>query len=556
LIAGVRRLATVALASVAVVLALAAPAGAILPGPNGKIVFTSGRDDGTTVLSDAKAQLWIAAKPGATPVRVTADTSIQHRHASWSPDRTKLVYSAGPPPDYDIWILDLTQPISPGTNPRNITQTPGTQEDRPSWSPDGTRVAYQSKLLSSPLPQVIITERVTDPMFTTVLTQPTGKGDAGKPVWTNDSKTLYYSLVVNPSATPVDDDIYRQPADGTGTATPVITGPTDDYQPALSPDGRSLCYTSGAFGTMAAKVERASTTGTNITEIANSGIGDYNCAWSPDGTKIAYVEGTFTNGSLMFKNSDGTGTGIDLVPNVAARFDGNPEWTRNPAPNCQSRSLRISPNATAIVPLACVDPPPERDPVTLAIATPPGHGTLGAISQGAVTYTPNPGFEGIDQFTFTGNDGTSDSPPASILITVAGPPPTISGLRVNPTRWRLGSRLPHVSRAPVGTRISFTLSKPARVSLTFDRVATGRRVRGRCVKPSRSNRTKPHCTLVLKSTAMLVNGHRGTNVISFQGRLTARTRLALGDYRLTVGASDSVGGRARPRQATFTIVPR
>ena len=31
-----------------------------------------------------------------------------------------------------------------------------------------------------------------------------------------------------------------------------ITGPTDDYQPALSPDGRSLCYTSGAFGTTAA----------------------------------------------------------------------------------------------------------------------------------------------------------------------------------------------------------------------------------------------------------------------------------------------------------------
>src|SRR5437588_9276029 len=36
LIAGVRQLATAALVSVAVVLALAAPAGAILPGPNGR----------------------------------------------------------------------------------------------------------------------------------------------------------------------------------------------------------------------------------------------------------------------------------------------------------------------------------------------------------------------------------------------------------------------------------------------------------------------------------------------------------------------------------------
>jgi hypothetical protein len=134
---GVRRLAAAAAVAVASLMALAAPAGAILPGPNGKIVFTSGRNDGATILDDAHAQLWIAAKPGATPVRVTADTTIQHRHASWSPDRTKLVYSAGTPPDYDIWILDLTKPISPGTNPRNITRTQGIAEDRRRGRPTG-----------------------------------------------------------------------------------------------------------------------------------------------------------------------------------------------------------------------------------------------------------------------------------------------------------------------------------------------------------------------------------------------------------------------------------
>ena len=45
-----------------------------------------------------------------------------------------------------------------------------------------------------------------------------------------------------------DDDIYAKAVDDSGSAIPIVTGPTDDYQPALSPDGQSLCFTRGAFG--------------------------------------------------------------------------------------------------------------------------------------------------------------------------------------------------------------------------------------------------------------------------------------------------------------------
>ena len=267
-------------------------------------MFTSGRDDGLTPFDDAHAQLWVAAKAGATPVRVT-NALIQHRHASWSPDRTRLVYSAGPAGgDFDIYILDLTRPLS-ATNPTDITPVPGVVDDRPSWSPDGTRIAYQSKNGTNPA-QIVI-QSVADGSQT-ILTQPIGTEDAGKPVWSADSKTIYYSLDVAPGA-PVDDDIYKKAADDSGVATPVVTGPTDDYQPAISPDGRSLCFTRGAFGTTMATVQRSTVTGTNVTQIAGSGLGDYNCAWSPDGTKIAYVQGIFGNGDLMVRNSDGTGHG-------------------------------------------------------------------------------------------------------------------------------------------------------------------------------------------------------------------------------------------------------
>jgi dipeptidyl aminopeptidase/acylaminoacyl peptidase len=552
----VSRRATIVGAVITALLVITAPAGAVIPGPNGKIVFTSGRDDGLTAFNDAHAQVWVAEKAGATPVRVTTDGALQHRHASWSPDRTKLVYSAGVPGDFDIYILDLTQPIS-GANPRNITQSPGIAEDRPSWSPDGTRVAYQSKLLGSPLPAVIITENVTDPMLTRVLTQPSGTGDAGKPVWSADSKTLYYSLVVNPGSTPVNDDIYAKSADNSGAAVPIVTGPTDDYQPGLSPDGQSLCFTRGAFGTPAATVQRSTATGGNVTEIANSGQADYNCAWSPDGTKIAYVQGAFSNGNLMVRNSDGTGTATDLVPNVVGRFDGNPEWTRNPSPICQSRSLTVGFNATASIPLTCVDPAPENNPVTLSIASPPAHGSLGSITPNSITYTPARNFSGADQFTFTGNDGTSASQIETIHLSVQpDTPATISSLKVDPSRWRLGSRPAQISsaRAPVGTKISFGLSKPASVRLTFEKITPGRQVHRRCVAPNRSNRRRRRCSRLITAGILRFTAHAGLNFTTFEGRVSPSTKLTLGAYRLTVDATDSAGTRSRSQATNFTIV--
>ena len=555
----VSRRAVIVFGVIAGLLAVPAAAGAVVPGPNGRIVFTSGRDDGFSTFDDAHAQLWVADKAGAAPRRVTVNAGIQHRHASWSPDRTKLVYSAGNAAtgDFDIYILDLTQPAS-GTNPRNITQSPGIADDRPSWSPDGTRIAYQSKVLGSKAPAQIVVESVTG-LQESVLTQPAGTGDAGKPVWSPDSKTLYYSLVVNPGVSPVDDDIYKKAADDSGAAIAVVTGPTDDYQPALSPDGQSLCFTRGAFGTTSATVQRSTITGGSVTQIANSGQGDYNCAWSPDGTMIAYVQGTFSNGDLKMKNSDGSGTATDLVPNVAGRFDGNPDWARNPSPTCQDESVSIGFNGTASILLNCVDPAPENDPVTLSLVTPPAHGSLGSIHQNSVTYTPQPNFSGADQFTIKGNDGTSDSNVATIHVTIhRDTPATISSLKLVPQRWRLGTRLAHISSkvTPIGTLISFNLSKPARVKLTFAEATPGRQINRRCVAADRSNRTRRRCTRFIKAGSLSFTGHAGLNRIKFDGRLSRTQTLTVGNYRLTVDATDSAGTRSRARTATFAITKR
>lgn len=76
----------------------------------------------------------------------------------------------------------------------------------------------------------------------------------------------------------------------------------------------------------------------------------------------------------------------------------------------------------------------DSDPITFAVATPPANGTLSAFTvvnstTSTVDYTPNADFNGIDTFTFTANDGQTNSAPATadITITAVNDAPTFSG---------------------------------------------------------------------------------------------------------------------------------
>ncbi|HEX2409249.1 MAG TPA: Ig-like domain-containing protein, partial [Nitrososphaeraceae archaeon] len=67
----------------------------------------------------------------------------------------------------------------------------------------------------------------------------------------------------------------------------------------------------------------------------------------------------------------------------------------------------------------------ENNELQLTIVDQPQFGTLGEMNPttNTVTYTPNPdAIAGSDSFTFTVNDGTVDSKPATVSITLEGLP--------------------------------------------------------------------------------------------------------------------------------------
>ncbi len=105
---------------------------------------------------------------------------------------------------------------------------------------------------------------------------------------------------------------------------------------------------------------------------------------------------------------------------------------------------------------------------------------------------------------------------------------------------------------PRGTRIAFTLSEAARVSVAVERSLPGRR-RGRaCVAPRRG--LKRRCTRVVTVATPLVRQLRaGKRTLAFSGR-SGRRGLRPGAYRLRLVARDRAGNVSRPVRLAFTVV--
>jgi hypothetical protein len=146
--------------------------------------------------------------------------------------------------------------------------------------------------------------------------------------------------------------------------------------------------------------------------------------------------------------------------------------------------------------------------------------------------------------------------------TASSPPregPVLSHVHQSASRWREGGALPQISRArrgrtPVGTSFSFTLDEPARVQLAFTQPASGRRVAGRCVAPSRRNRHGHRCTRTVSAGSMSIAARTGVNTVRFAGWLSRSKRLKPGRYTLAITAADAAGRSSATQSLSFTIV--
>ncbi len=391
-------------------LALAGPAGAVLSGENGRIVFVSGRE-----VDDNNARGYLLQVPsntaggGTLSSPFTPPASGQFRHPTWSPDRTKIAYANGPGPSgpFDIFVQDLVantlSQVTPTETPVNLS------DDRPAWSPDGTRLAYEHEPAAASTDRHIRVQSALDlslPVTTTDLTT-AGAPFEGKPAWSPDSTLVYFHR--NDPSLNVNADVYRKPAAG-GAETLVLTDTgNSEAQPSISPDGNRICYTrtSGGFNSSAevlvASLATLPATGNVVSQ--DGAAADYNCTWSPDGEMIAYVNGQFSNGRLVMLRADDTSPDpIVLAQDDQADgpdFDGNPDWAPDARPDCPDSTFTTQQDTPVSFSLTCTDTGPlyERSIVSEVAYTNPLNGTLAQdVAGGPFTYMPTESFSGTDSF--------------------------------------------------------------------------------------------------------------------------------------------------------------
>jgi Tol biopolymer transport system component len=531
------RTTVVTTASIVAALALAQPAGAVLSGFNGRIVFSSGR--GAADGNDSEAKLYLrtidsSTGGGSAGLTITPTAGIQHRHPTWSPDRTKIAYAAGPTAgaNFDIYVLDLTVP---GAIPEDITNSNNITEDRPAWAPDGKHIAYESEVSdNSAQTDVLVQEYPVSGVSPLHLTSTSGAYE-GKPAWSPDSQTIYY--VTGNINTANAANIVRKASNGSGSVEDVLAdGTISEFQPSISPDGTKLCYTrghqvDGSADIYVTDVATPAAAGFDLSDNvgATAANGDFNCTWSPDGTLVAYVMGTFTVGDLVMEPADDSGGPIPLESTVN-HFDGNPDWAPDGTPTCVSKSVSTVPGKAIKIPLDCSDTGPayEQTDVTEHISEQPKHGTLGDVDQNdpsTVTYKPNNGFSGTDSFKFNGIDFRQFGTGGKITIHVDDKPPTLKNLKVKPAVFARGT----------AAKISFKLSEKARVTLRFLRKRTGKKG-------------------YTYAGNFAFNAIKGKNTRTFTGVLKNGKQLAFGSYRVRARAKDGAGNRSKPKTAKFRLV--
>ncbi len=114
--------------------------------------------------------------------------------------------------------------------------------------------------------------------------------------------------------------------------------------------------------------------------------------------------------SFTFTVSDGTADSAPALVSLTVS-------PVNDAPSAIAGSATVSEDGTVDITLAGSDID-TGDTLGFAIASQPAHGSvtlLGAVA----TYTPEANYNGVDSFTFTANDGTADSAPALVSLTVS-----------------------------------------------------------------------------------------------------------------------------------------
>ena len=188
-----------------------------------------------------------------------------------------------------------------------------------------------------------------------------------------------------------------------------------------------------------------------------------------------------------------------------------------------------------------------------------------AVDIGAYEYQPPPApqtpAQQPQQPQQPVNQGTAPAnadPPADVPATPAADrvAPVLSAVAITNKKFAVASAsTPVAARAKKGTVFSYALSEPSGVTLTLERVTTGRRKGKDCVAATKKNKKGRKCRRYVKAGAISRTGVLGKNSVPFSGRI-GKKALKPGNYRASIVATDAAKNASPARTVAFTVVKK
>ncbi len=146
-----------------------------------------------------------------------------------------------------------------------------------------------------------------------------------------------------------------------------------------------------------------------------------------DGTLTLNADGSFSyTPTAGFVGTDGfsyqayDGVETSNIANVALNVTDGAAANQPPVASDDAFATQVNEQLTVQNPgVLSNDNDPEGDPLTASLVSTAANGSLTFNADGSFVYSPDTDYVGSDSFTYVANDGTADSGPATVTITVS-----------------------------------------------------------------------------------------------------------------------------------------
>ncbi len=288
-----------------------------------RIVFISDRDE-------AKSQAYIMNADGSDVQRLTEGLYPVSR-PRWSPDGSRILFTSS------LWVYGIDPD---GSNMKAASSERGVMGA--SWSPCGNWIATTSWILAKDPSTRAYAIRIVNAKGEEQKTLYETKEIIGEPEWCPVSRTILAGVsskgasiissfpvtkqiayVYKPENT-IYMNIFSAPEDKMDKTVQLTRYERDNVDPAWSPDGRKIAFSSKRDGDFEIFVMDAD--GGNQTQLTRNKDSDGAPAWSPDGKKIAFHSWRDKDWEIyVFSSEDGWTEQTRLTD--SEEQDTNPCWS-------------------------------------------------------------------------------------------------------------------------------------------------------------------------------------------------------------------------------------